>query len=137
MWNLVPFLSRKVYDHSAMSGSVTVDTVLVRALDVIDARAGELLVRIHTINVLSPGQLRLLAFTTSPSPDSPETDFVLTSPVIAQATLETASVGQLVRVALTSGFGSHLRLVLRAVVAAGAQSHKATLSAALALRERP
>lgn len=137
MWNLQPFLARKAYDHSAMSGGVTVDTVLVRALDVVEMRAGELLVRVHSINIASPGQLRLLAMTTSPSRDSPETDFVVTSSTVADATLETASTGALVRVVLTPGFGSHLRLVLRAVVATLAQTHKATLSAALALRERP
>jgi hypothetical protein len=136
MWNLVPFLSRKAYDFSAMSGSVTVDTVLVRALDVVDMRLGQLLVRVHAINVLSPGQLSLLAFSTSPSPDSPEADFVATIST-AFAPLETASTGALVRVGLIAGFGSHLRLVLRAVVASGAQTHRATLSAALALRARP
>jgi hypothetical protein len=136
MWNLVPILSRKTYDFSSMSGSVTTDVVLVRALDVVDMRVGELLVRVHAINIMSPGRLNVMAFMTSPSVDSPSTDFVSSS-AAADATIHGSSAGALVRVAITAPFGGHLRLIIRAVVASSAQPHTSTLSAALGLREQP
>jgi hypothetical protein len=137
MQNWVPFMAKRAFDFSGFSGGVSSNLVLVRALDVLSWRAGDLLVPVHSLT--TPGgnaRLRLRALPTSPSPDAPDVDFTLSS-ASAEATLETASAGALVKVTLSGALGSHLQLVLRVTAPASAGTFTANLSAALVMREQP
>lgn len=136
MPTLIPFLSRRVYDFSATIG-VTTDVVVVRALDVVQWRQGELLVRVHAVNIAGAGRLNVVARLVAPSADAPQTDFVRTTPVVAQASVAGATAGVLLRVPLTAPFGGHLQLSVSAIPQGGGGALSATLSAALNLRERP
>lgn len=132
----IPFLSRRAYDFSTSDG-VTTDVVLVRALDVVPWRVGQLVVRVHAVNIAGSGKLSVVAMMVSPSPDAPQTDFIRTTPLVAQGEVAGATAGKLLRETLTAPFGGHLRLLVRAVAQPGGGTLTATLSAALYLRERP
>lgn len=136
MQNWVPFMAKRAFDFSGFSGGVTSNLVLVRALDVLSWRVGDLLVRVHSLTKPGSARLRLLAFPTSPSPDAPDVDFTLSSSS-AEAVLESSSAGALVKVALSGALGSHLQLILRVIAPSSAGTFTTNLSAALVMRERP
>jgi len=131
----IPFLSRRVYDFSSMVGTAT-EVVVVRALDVVDWRAGQLVVRVHAVTITA-GTINVAVLMTSPSVDAPQTDFVRVSPDVASAAIAGSVPGDLVVEALRAPIGGHLRLVVQAVASGGGGTLRATLSAALYMRERP
>jgi hypothetical protein len=132
---LVPLVTRRVYDFSASAGS-TVDVVAVRFREVLAYRGGELLVRVHAVSIASPRTMSVIAYKASPSPDRPDLDFY--DPTAwATASVTSAAAGDLVKTQLAAGFGSHLRVIVRAVPDATPGNLSATLSIALAMRPKP
>ena len=132
---IVPLVSRRAYDYSAASGAAT-DLVLARYVDVTTYRSAVLLCRVHEVNIVVGGTLNVMVFRTSPSPDAPDDDFVQTTS-IATAAIHSAAKNTLVRKTLSTWFGSHVRVILRADPAASPASLTATLSIALVLNEQP
>jgi hypothetical protein len=132
---LLPLVTRRTYDFSAAAGT-TDDVLAVRFQDVLPYRSGELLVRVHAISIASPRGMSVVLFKASPSADRPDLDFYDPS-AFATATLISAAAGELVRTKLNPGFGSHLRVVVRATLDATPGDLTATLSIALGMRPKP
>ena len=132
----IPFLTERAYDFSTLAASATSDVIIVKALDIVPYRSGELQVRVHAASWGggSPA-LVLKAYVTAPSRDDPSVDFV--GDAKATATLSSAAAGDLVNQALAPKFGSHLRLVLEATQGSPAGTLQATISGELVLSEEP
>jgi hypothetical protein len=132
----IPFISRRTYDFSSTM-SYTTNVIVVRALNVVQWRVGQLVVRVHALNISGTGTMFVDALMTSPSSDAPQTDFVKSTPEVSAGLAAGMQAGELIIENFRSPFGSHLQLRVRAVASAVGGPLSATLSAALYLRERP
>src|SRR5262245_50019970 len=135
---LVPVLTRRAYDFSSFATTSIIDFPIVRYLDVLRYRSGELRVRVHDVNIASGRHLFVSVFPSSPSVDNPALDFWSTT-ALAEVDLLGAVVGQLLVDELTdlSALGSHVRVSIRVQPTAVASRITGTISAALSLREKP
>jgi hypothetical protein len=130
-------VSRRNFSFDWIGTSTNESVVAVKAVDVQDWREGTLLVRVHQKDVITGGgKIEVLAYTTSPSSDAPEQDFVSAS---ARATITITSGTSVVPELLTAGlgqnFGSQLRIVVKGTKGSTGGSVDATISVDLALQE--
>lgn len=122
-------ITRRTFDFSKVQSGQTQDVPLVRAIDVTNAKALELIVRVHS-RTITAGQVDVIAQAVSLTAEEPDTDFVYGT-ALGTITLNTAApVLHLAN--LTAPFGHMVRIILRAT---GGASATITVGLSIDLRE--
>ena len=135
--SLRPLVSRRAYDFSnIVTNGQTVATVVHRSVDITQADAAELCVRIHEISNDSAGNvIRVVAKPVGISPQEPDLDFLADE--VAAVEIGTSGenpAGTLLIDALTSPFGSAIQLSVEGVRTAD-DTVTATISVDLLIRD--
>jgi len=106
---VIPLFSRRSFSHTSTS---TIETILVKAVDVTQFTSGTLLLRAHSYSITGSATFTVQLKTTAPSIEDPSKDFVINSSLVASATLSstTAAAPTLIKGDLSSNFGSMLQV---------------------------
>ena len=110
-------ITKRLFDFSKVASGQTQDIHLVRAIDVTDAKAVDLIVRVHS-RTITAGSVDVIAQAVSLTAEEPDTDFVYGT---ALATIPLVSAAPVLHLAsLTAPFGHMIRVILRATGGASA-----------------
>lgn len=110
-------ITKRLFDFSKVQSAQTQDIPLCRAIDVTDAKAIDLVIRVHS-RTISAGSIDVITQAVSLTSDEPDTDFI-SGTALATVTLNTAAP-VLHLASLSSPFGHMIRIILRATGAASA-----------------
>lgn len=120
--------TRRTFTFTNTALSSTIEVPVVRALDIADAKALELLVRVHSVTIGSGASLLIKAYAISLTSEEPDTDF-LNSTALATVTLSSSTTApSLSLAALTTPFGHMVRITVSGTQAGSSQTITATLS---------
>jgi hypothetical protein len=131
-------VSKREYPFTNLVVSSNQSVVVAKALDVSSYKEATLLVRVHSKDIVANGSIDVIAYSTAPSDEEPQSDFVRASPVLATATISagTSTTPELLVQSLTGNFGSHVRVEVKGTRGATSGSNlKATLSIDVSLKE--
>lgn len=127
--------ARRTFTFSNTAVSSTIEIPVVRAMDVTDAKAIELLVRVHAVTIGSTATIAVKAYAISITSEEPDVDF-LNSTAVGTVTLNSSTVTESLSLAtLSTPFGHMLRISVAGTQAASAQTITATLSIDLLARD--
>lgn len=110
-------ISKRQFDFSKVTSGQTQDIPLVRAIECTDAKAIDLVVRVHS-RTITAGSVDVIAQAISLTSEEPDTDFVYGT-ALATITLNTAAP-VLHLATITPPFGHMIRVILRATGGASA-----------------
>ena len=130
-------ITRRQFTFTAVGVGGTVDVPLVRAIDVSDARAIDVVVRVHALTVSSTASITIRTRAVSLTSEEPDVDFTNT-PELGTVTLDaaTAAAPVLVLGSLSAPWGHMIRIFVRGTqAAASAVTLTATLSIDLVVRD--
>lgn len=128
-------ITRRQFVFTNVSASQTLDVPLVRAIDVADAKAIDLVVRVHALTVSSTATITVRTRAVSLTSEEPDVDFTnLTE--LGTATLDTTvTAPALVTATLSGTFGHMIRVFVRGSQPGSAVTLTATLSIDLVVRD--
>lgn len=125
----IPLISKRVFNFASGSGVYTA----VKAVPVVAYTEGTLLVRVHAATFSATSAISVVAKSTAPSSEEPNTDFV-NATTLATATINsTITAGSLVKTSLAANFGAFVEISVVGALASG--SCTATVSADLVVKE--
>lgn len=133
--SVIPFLDRRAFNFSSMSGGTTVDVILHPALCVLDYTRVKLAVRLHASSMISGQSLKIAIHGTMPTEEDPALDFIDPNEFMNVSFTSSTPVPSLVTTRSSTDPDAFLRIILRATLPAGAPTtFVATISGALVLR---
>lgn len=128
-------ITRRQFVFTNVSANQTLDVPLVRAIDITDAKAIDLVVRVHALTVSSTASITVRTRAVSLTNDEPDVDFTNTTE-LGTATLDSAvTAPALVTATLSGTFGHMLRVIVRGSQPGSAVTLTATLSIDLVVRD--
>lgn len=133
----IQIMSRQIIDLSNGISGPPLDVMIADRFSVVGYTQGELYARIHGGTIGSPAVVNILAYQTAPSAEDPSQDFVLSSPLAANLSIDSTDVSgapKLIRAVLSSGFGGALRIFIRASQSGSIQTIAPELSVELVLK---
>jgi|JI10StandDraft_1071094.scaffolds.fasta_scaffold749120_2 hypothetical protein len=131
---VLPFLEKRTFDFSTLSGTAQISIVLCPAIHVHDYSVVKLAVRVHSLT-MSVGQLlRFYIWGTLPSDEDPSQDFVDATEFQTVDITSSTTAPALVAARATYDPDAYLRISLRATQTSAPTTFRATLSAGLQLR---
>lgn len=130
-------ITRRPFTFSSVAGSGQLDVPLIRALDVSDAKAIDVVVRIHAANFGTGSTIAVIAQAVSLTSEEPNVDFIFSAAVgtltITKAIADTAPTLHLG--SLTPPWGHMIRIYLKGTQPASPVTLTATLSIDLVVRD--
>lgn len=130
-------ITRRQFTFSTVAGSGQLDVPLIRALDVSDAKAIDVVVRIHAATFGTGATIDVIAYAISLTSEEPDVDFVFSTAVgtltITKAIADAAPTLHLG--SLTSPWGHMIKIILRGTQPASPVTLTATLSIDVVLRD--
>lgn len=129
-------ITRRQFTFTSVTGSNNLDIPLVRAIEVADAKAIDVLVRVHALTVSSTAAITIHSRAVSLTSEEPDVDFT-NSTELGTVTLNasTPAAPSLVTASLSGTFGHMLRMFIRGTQPASAVTLTATLSIDLVVRD--
>jgi hypothetical protein len=125
--------NKRMMNFDQLTASQTETYVVVKSLDVTPYREGMITVRAHTRDIVhASSKIEVIAYVTSPSPEEPQTDFVLGT-AVATATVAPGSTATFVKADLAN-MGGYLRIIVLGTRGASGNC-KAEISADIVLKE--
>jgi hypothetical protein len=110
---LVPLFSLRNFSFSTLTASTSLEIVLVRALDVLEAREASLLVRVHARTIDSGSSIAISLRAVAPSQEEPGTDFPDDTSPLATVTISAGTTVTLGMASVTSGMPAWGRVVIK------------------------
>ena len=117
------------------AASTTQEVQLLKYIRSVPFVSGVLEVRVYARNMNSGQEITLALQPTSPAPDDPAAQFVITAGEITARVVSATTPPTILFQPLTAPLPSHYRLIVRAVQNAGGGVFTATVSASLVLRD--
>ena len=130
---LVPLFSLRTFSFSTLSASKSLEIVLVRSLDILNAREASLLVRVHSRSISLGATIAISLRAVAPSLEAPGTDFPDDASPLATVTIAVGSSATFGMASVTSGMPSWGRVVIKGTRAASGNC-EADLAADLVLK---
>lgn len=128
-------ITRRQFIFSNVSASNYLEIPLVRAIEVSDAKAIDVVVRVHALTVSSTATITIRTRAVSLTSEEPDVDFT-NSTELGTVTLDTTvTAPALVLGSLTAPWGHMIRMVVRGTQPGAAVTLTATLSIDLVLRD--
>lgn len=130
-------ISRRQFTFTTVAGSGTLDIPLVRAIDVSEAKAVDVVVRVHALTGASAtATIAIHSRAISLTSEEPDVDFT-NSTELGTVTLNnlTPTAPCLALGALTAPYGHMIRMFVRGIQPASAVTLSATLSVDLVVRD--
>lgn len=125
-------ITKRAFTFSSLTNAGDMEVVLVRAMDVTDAKDITLSVRVHSRTV-SGGSIQVIARAISLTSEEPDVDFLSAGSDLATITLN-ASAPTLHLASLSTPFGSMIRILVKGT-GATASTITATISIDLVVRD--
>lgn len=129
-------ITRRQFSFTSVAASSTLDVPLVRAIDVSDAKALDVVVRVHALTVSSTATITIHSRAVSLTSEEPDVDFTNTTE-LGTLTLNTSTPTApcLVLGSLTAPFGHMIRMFVRGTQPGSTVTLTATLSIDLVVRD--
>lgn len=128
-------ITRRQFTFTNVSGSNTLDLPLVRAIDVTDAKAIDVVVRVHALTLSSTATITIRTRPVSLTSEEPDVDFTNTTE-LGTITLDTTVTAPALLVTSLSGTWGHMiRILVRGSQPASTVALTATLSIDLVVRD--
>lgn len=133
-------VTRRAFTFTNVATSNSVEIPLLRAMDVTDAKAIELMVRVHSLTIGSGASVAIKAYALSLTSEEPDTDFLSPSSssptALATITLNNSSSAPSLQLAsLSTPFGHMIRVTVTGSQPAGSQTITVTLSIDVLIRD--
>ena len=129
-------ITRRQFTFTNVAAGNTLDVPLVRALEVTDAKAIEVMVRVHALTVSSTASISVRCRAVSLTSEEPNVDFTNTTELGTITIDNTVTAPALLLASLTGPWGNMIRIFVRGSQPGGAAvTLTATLSIDLVLRD--
>jgi len=120
--------SRRTFTFTNTALSNSIEIPLVRALDTLDAKALELLVRVHSVSIGTGASIDIKAYPISLTSEEPDTDFIKSTAVATVTLSPSTTAPSLSLAALSTPYGHMVRISITGTQASSSQTITATLS---------
>lgn len=135
-------ISKRSFIFSGVAGLGSLETPLIRAIDISDAKAIDLVVRLHSGTIGSGASIVVKAYAISLTSDEPDTDFMVggaVSPTALTGSVTFNGTGvvtpQLGLATLTPPFGHMIRITITATQPSTPQTITPSLSIDIVVRD--
>lgn len=128
-------ITRRQFTFTNVTTSNNLEVPLVRAIDVTDAKAIDVVVRVHALTVSSSASITIHTRAVSLTSEEPDVDFTNTTE-LGTITLDTTVTAPALKVTSLSGTWGHMiRMFVRGTQPGSAVTLTATLSIDLVVRD--
>lgn len=135
----VELFSKRAWDFSALAATGKCTLVIASAVPVARWVEGVFLVRLHSRSIASGASVRIRLFTCAPSPEAPQTEWVVPASPAADILLDSTSplAPALLQTPLSAAFGAALQVQMLATQAGTPGLIQCELSGTLILKMGP